>query len=191
MNNPEYVKIEDTLYKINTDFRTAIDCNEIISDESISDRERALAIIYLLYGDKGIEAYHHYQELLNKAIKYLTFNKENIEEDNERPNMDFKQDMWLIEASFKSDYAITLKDEKMHYWDFYKYINGLTDKCILNRVRELRDYDVSKIKDIKEKEKIIKQQKQFELKKKKKRLNNEQLKSINEFYEKLGITREE
>ena len=54
MNNPEYVKVEDTLYKINTDFRIALECNNIAEDKTIGDYERALAIIYKLFGEERI-----------------------------------------------------------------------------------------------------------------------------------------
>ena len=47
MNNPEYVKVNDKKYKINTDFRVALECSKIAEDKEISDIERALALIYL------------------------------------------------------------------------------------------------------------------------------------------------
>ena len=49
MNYPKYAQIEDRLYEINTDFKVAIRCNEVSQDETISDEERAMAIIYLLF----------------------------------------------------------------------------------------------------------------------------------------------
>lgn len=52
MNNPEYVKVDNKLYKINTDFRVAIECNYIAQDEKIGDYERSLAIIYKLFGEE-------------------------------------------------------------------------------------------------------------------------------------------
>ncbi len=52
MNNPQYVKVDNELYKINTDFRVALECNKIALDKKINDYERALAIIYKLFGEK-------------------------------------------------------------------------------------------------------------------------------------------
>ena len=52
MNNPQYVKVDNELYKINTDFRVALECNQIALDTKINDYERALAIIYKLFGEK-------------------------------------------------------------------------------------------------------------------------------------------
>ena len=52
MSNPQYVKVDNELYKINTDFRVALECNQIALDKKINDYERALAIIYKLFGEK-------------------------------------------------------------------------------------------------------------------------------------------
>ena len=55
----------------------------------------------------------------------------------------------------------------MHWWKFYNLLCGLTENCVLNRVRFVREFDISQIKDSKEREKWIKQKKQVELKKEK------------------------
>ena len=198
MNYPEYVKIDDKKYKINTDFRTAIQCQDIATDETISDYERALAIVYKLFGDEGINTPQHYEKLLELAIKYLSCGKEVDMKDNEEPDMDFTQDMDYIEASFMSDYNIDLTNTEMHWWKFYNLINGLSNSemgncCVLNRVRNLRTYDTKDIKDPKELEKIKKAKQQVALKKRvvKKNLTTEQQKNIDNFYKMTGIERKE
>ena len=35
LNNPEYVKVDNELYKINTDFRIALECQKVSEDTSI------------------------------------------------------------------------------------------------------------------------------------------------------------
>lgn len=193
MNNPEYIKIGERKYKINTDFRVAIECNAIAEDNTIGDFERALAVIYKLYGAKGLENEEDYVQLLNKAKIYLSFGKE-IEKSNEKPDMDFVEDMDYIIASFMSDYHIDLTNTKMHWWTFFNLLNGLSNSelgncCVLNRVRNLRDYDISEIKDKKEREKLIKAKKMVELKKYKKEnyLTKEQEESLERFNKILGI----
>ena len=70
MNNyPEYVEVEDRRYKINTDFRYAIECNKVAEDKNIGDFERALAVIYLLFGDEGINNPNDYEALLKLGLK--------------------------------------------------------------------------------------------------------------------------
>lgn len=198
MNNyPEYAEINNKKYKINTDFRIAIECQNIATDESISDYERALAIIYKLFGDDGIDDFNNYDKLLEIATKYLSCGKE-LDNKNEEPDMDFSQDMDYIEASFMSDYNIDLANTSMHWWKFYNLINGLSNSemgncCVLNRVRNLRTYDTKDIKNPKELEKIKKAKEQVALKKKvvKKNLTTEQQKNIDNFYKMTGIERKE
>ena len=191
MNYPEYVKIGDKLYKINTDFRYAIECNRIAEDESISDLERALAIIYTLFGEEGINTPDDYEKLLEKAQKYLLCGKEFDTKANEKPDMDFIEDMDYIEASFMSDYHMDLSNEKMHWWKFFNLMNGLSNSelgncCVLNRIRNLRNYDTSQIKDPKERRKVKEAKQQVALKKyNKKQPTKEQQESARRFWEAL------
>ena len=198
MDYPKYVKIGEKKYKINTDFRVAIECQEIALDDSIGDFERALAIIYKLFGDDGLDDSNNYEKLLELAQKYLSCGKEIDNKTNEEPDMDFIQDMPYIKASFRSDYNINLDDEEMHWWEFYDLINGLSNSemgncCVLNRIRNLRTFDTKDIKDQKELAKINEAKKQVALKKRevKKELTYEQKRNIDNFYEKIGINRKE
>ena len=196
-NYPKYVEIDDTKYTINTDFRVAIECNRIAEDDTIGDYERVLGIICTLFGSKALDNPNHYEKLLKMAKKYLSCGKEiNDKVDDSNIDMDFIEDMDYIEASFMSDYGISLEDTEMHWWKFYKLINGLSNSemgncCVLNRVRNLRNFDVSQIKDEKERNKIIKAKNEVALKKKKKdvevELTEEQQKSVDEFYKALGF----
>lgn len=198
MDYPKYVKIGEKKYKINTDFRVAIECQEIALDDSIGDFERALAIIYKLFGDDGLDDSNNYEKLLELAQKYLSCGKEVDKKTNEEPDMDFIQDMPYIKASFRSDYNINLDEEEMHWWEFYDLMNGLSNSemgncCVLNRIRNLRTFDTKDIKDQKELAKINEAKKQVALKKRevKKELTYEQKRNIDNFYEKIGINRKE
>lgn len=163
-NYPQFAQVKENKYKINTDFRIALKCDEI-ARSNVSEEERALAIIYLLFGDKGLEDSQNWNKLLSIALKYLNFNKEPKEsEEKEEANMDFEQDWSYIQASFFSDYNIDLSKIQMHWWQFYDLLCGLTEKCILNRVRFVRDFDISQIKDSRERERWIKQKEQVALK---------------------------
>ena len=191
---PEYAEVNGKKYKINTDFRVAIECNRIAEDATIGDLERSLAIIYTLFGDEGINTPEHYEKLLELGQMYLLCGKEYDAEANEKPDMDFIEDYSYISTSFMSDYHMDLDKCEMHWWKFMDLMNGLSNSefgncCVLNRIRNLRNYDLKDIKDTKEKEKIRKAQKQVALKKyqkPKKQVTEEQLKSAEEFYKALG-----
>lgn len=163
---PKFAQIEDRKYKINTDYKIALSCNKI-AKSNVSEEERALAIIYLLFGEKGLNNSDDWNELLKIALKYLNCNKEikNNTSSDEEVDMDYEQDWEYIRTSFFYDYKIRLNESKyMHWWEFYNLLCGLSDKCILNRIRFIRNFDVNEIKDIKEKEKWIKQKEEVALK---------------------------
>jgi hypothetical protein len=192
--NPEYVEIEGKKYKINTDFRYAIECNRIAEDETIGDTERALAIIYVLFGEEGIDSQEHHEKLLRMAKKYLSCGK-GLEETNEKPDMDYIEDYDYIETSFMSDYGINLDNVEIHWWKFNNLMNGLSNSemgncCILNRIRNLRNFDLREIKDPKERQKIKKAQEEVALRKYNKKHTSQQRESVNSLLEQLGIKEE-
>lgn len=195
MNNPEYVKVGDKKYKINTDFRVAIECNNIAQDDNIGNTERPLAIIYKLFGDEGLDNPQDWEKLLELGIKYLSLGKDTSGVDNNTEiDMDFNEDMDYIEASFMSDYNIDLSNTKMHWYKFYNLINGLSNSelgncCVLNRVRNLRTFDLSQIKDNKERKKLAKAQEMVALKsiKREVELTKEQEESMRKLDEIIGF----
>ena len=188
------IQIEDTIYEANVDFRIAIKCNEIATDSSIGDYERALAIIYTMFGDKGIDNPNHHEKLLKWTLNYLSCGQE-ISNSKEQPDMDYVEDYNLIWASFMSDYnGMDIDKIEMDWWKFNDLMNGLSNSelgncCILNRIRNLRNFDVSEIKDSKERQKIAKAKEQVALKKYKKEnhLTKEQEESMNRLNEILGL----
>ena len=104
--------------------------------------------------------------------------------------MDFVEDMDYIEASFMSDFHIDLENEKMHWWKFMKLMNGLSNSefgncCVLNNIRNLRNMDLSKIKDSKLKNELQEQKQKFALKKniKQKNYTDEEIANMEAFEE--------
>ena len=162
MNYPEKIEVDGIQFALDTDFRTAIRCFEIIEDDSIDDYERALAIIYLLLGD--IPRNTDLQKVLKVLQKYLACGNDKNRPSEERKDMDFIQDEKYIVASFMSDYHIDLSsNESMHWWHFINLLNGLTEECVLNKVREVRTCDLKDFKG-KQREKMAKAKRQLALK---------------------------
>ena len=192
MNNPEYVQIDDVKYKINTDFRVVLRFNELVLDNTISDYERGLGTILLFFGKEGINVPEHYERLLKSTLNFVKGRPSSVHVDEKKKivrDMDYKQDWGLILASMKQVYGIDLTKEKLHWWTFFDYLNGLPTDCVLNQVREIRRKDLSKIKDRDEREEYIKLKEQWRLEEKDKPLSKEQQESVNRFYELTGIER--
>lgn len=162
MNYPEKIEVDGIQFALDTDFRTAIRCFEIIEDDSVDDYERALAIIYLLLGDIPVNV--DLRKVLKVLQKYLACGNDKNRPSEERKDMDFIQDEKYIVASFMSDYHIDLSsNESMHWWHFINLLNGLTEECVLNKVREIRTCDLKDFKG-KQREKMAKAKRQLALK---------------------------
>ena len=131
--------------------------------------------------------------MLRLGKLFLNCGKEtDNEEENNEPDMDYEQDYDYITASFMSDYNIDLEKSEMHWWTFFNLLNGLSNSelgscCILNRIRNLRNYDTSQIKDLKEKNKIEKAKEAVALKKRPKVLTEEQQRNIEKFKQSIGM----
>ena len=156
---PEFAEIDGELYKINTDYTYALQCFKIIDDNSISDVERAIAVVSVLFGqenEKGdiINIPKNINVALEKAAIFLSCGKESKSITDVKKDMDFDYDKEFIYASFISDYKIDLENTNMHFWKFCNLIRGLTEDSILNRVRDLRNTNLSDYTDPKTRSRI-------------------------------------
>ncbi|MCM1115605.1 MAG: bacteriophage Gp15 family protein [Clostridium sp.] len=136
---PEYVRINGEKVKIKTDFKVALKALAVVNDNSIGDYERALAVIYIMYG--YLPPNDQIEMFLQMATKFLQCGKNSENETDSERDMDLIEDETYINASFMSDYHIDLSKCEMHFWQFCELITGLTEKCILSRVRQIRTCD--------------------------------------------------
>ena len=198
MNNPQYVKVDDKLYKINTDFRIALECNNIAEDKTIGEYERALAIIYKLFGEDGLDC-ENQNKLLELGMKYLLLGRDKNELKNEPHNkyeLDFAKCIGLIKSSFKFDYKYDPYElEYLHWYDFYNDLESLSTSefgncCILNRITSILNQEPKEIKDNKQRQKLIEAQKLLQqkyCKQEEVKMTKEQEESAKAFYKSLGI----
>ena len=159
MSYPEYANINGERYKINTDFRYGLRCFDVVNDETICDEERALAVVYILFG--FLPEPELLELFLEKAKLFLQCGETFDEQSAKKPDMDFAFDRPYINASFMSDYRI-----------------DLTESCSLSKLREIRNYDPADYKDPKARAKIIKAQQAVALPV---RHTREELDAISEF----------
>ena len=198
MNNPQYVKVDDKLYKINTDFRVALECNKIAEDTTIGNLERAMAIIYKLFGEDGLDC-ENQNKLLELGMKYLLLGREEKSLKNEprdKYELYFNKCIGLIKASFKFDYKYDPYElEYLHWYDFYNDLERLSTSefgncCILNRITSILNQEPKEIKDNKQKQKLIEAQKLLQqkyCKQEEVKMTKEQEESAKAFYKSLGI----
>lgn len=198
MNKPKFVKVNDELYEINTDFRIALECNKIAEDKSIGNIERGLAIIYKLFGEKGLDCKDQ-NKLMKLGIKYLSLgiDKKDVKNNShDKYELDFNKCIGLIKSSFKFDYNYDPYElEYLHWYDFYNDLQNLSTSefgncCMLNRVVSILNQDMSKIKETKERTKMAKIKEELRKKyciEEQKEMTKEQEESARAFYKSLGI----
>ena len=180
MSYPTAIEVDGKAYEINTGYEYGTACYECIGDTSLDDTERALGVLGLLYKEQPRNA----KQALSQAMKYLQLGREHRpkEEDAVR-DLDFTKDLHYIRSSFRSDYGINLNERAgMHWWEFYELLQGLTDNSILNRVRDLRNYDISQVKDPRQRNKIKRAKDDVALAPE---LSEEDETTLNEFYAQL------
>ena len=160
MTYPQYAEVAGKRYKINTDYRVALRCFEVIEDISISDEERSVAIVYLLFGEVPLQ---YMDDFLRIAGDFLRCGETQTAQEAEKRDMDFTADEKYIVASFMSDYRIDLASVDMHFWQYIQLIQGFTDRSVMSRVREIRNFDLAEIKDPKARANMIKAKAAVEL----------------------------
>lgn len=151
MSYPTKAEINGEIYDLNTSYKTALRCFEVINDNRIGDTERTLAVCKLLYGfvpTTDLDAF------LDKAILFLSCG-EKREDEADRRVFDHNYDFKYVTASFASDYHIDLTKEDLHWWRYCELLSGLTRHSILSRVIEIREYDLSEVKDAKSRADIM------------------------------------
>lgn len=180
MSYPEVIEIAGEEYPINTGYPFALACFACIEDKDLSEVERAYGVLAILYKEIPEDT----NEALRLAVKYLQRGKAAKEDGPDRAkDMDYQEDIDYIRSSFRSDYGINLNEkEDMHWWEFSELLQGLTDGCILNRIRDLRNYDLTDVKDPKTRSKIIRAQREVALTK---QLSDEEQDTLDDFYAQL------
>lgn len=178
---PTKMEANGHIYDINTDYRIALACFKAINDIEINDIERFYAIETMLLGNNVLE--EDEQILHDKIAKYLRCGKdENVSE--EERDFDYLQDEEATRTSIRQSYHINLNEiSYMHWYEYNELISGLTSESLLNKIRDLRSYDLSEISDEKRKQKIIEAKQRVALKEE--HIKTKEEKEIDEFWNKI------
>jgi len=152
-----HVLIEGKEYLINTDYRVALECVELVNDTTISDYERAIGVVTMLFGEECPIC----EEAISKVELYLSMGEK--ESKTEEQVLDFQQDRDFIYSAFMAQYSIDLDIQDLHYEQFIDLLRGVKNQ-ILNDVVSIREQDLSDIKDPKHREELRKVKERVQLK---------------------------
>lgn len=152
-------------YLIRTDFRIGIQLTQILEDAELSDEDRVLGALDLLYG-KGIPDNMYIAlaglrwfvsggiknnddlsiddpedipdtDVIDDEVQDLTSNGDELA-------FDFDVDAGLIDVAFRTQYGVNLSYERLHWFSFLSMFRGIKD-TVLNDVMYYRTVDISKL----------------------------------------------
>ena len=178
---PTKMEANGRLYKINTDFRIGLACFRALNDFEITDTERFYAVQTLLLGENVLS---EDELILKKKIEtYLRCGRDKNTSDEEI-DFDYIQDEQTTRTSIRQCYHLNLNEiEYLHWYEYNELISGLTTESLLNKIRDLRNYDLSDVTDEKQRAKIIETKERVALKDN--RPKTEEEKELDKFWDKI------
>lgn len=162
---PQTVFIDDAEYPISTNFRTFILYEMLLSDRTISDRDKMEEMINLFFPEERPERIT--ESVINAIIDFYRCGKQETRKQkavkktikNKKKVYDFEYDDAFIYSAFVSVYNIDLNEiDYLHWWKFKALFNGLPSDCEFVKIMGYRSAEPSEIKDNKERSRILKLQ---------------------------------
>lgn len=181
--------VEWSGYPIDSDFQIGIQITQCLEDEELSQNERFLAAVDLLFpcenNRPGIEE-------AAKGLKWFLsefHHDNNSQEKSGVPVMDFDIDQWRIYAAFLSQYNIDLNTVSMHWFVFMGLLANL-EECTFTHVMNIRQQKISSKMSAEEKKRIAKAKKIFALKPRAaKQLSATEQKAVDEFMKYANVNK--
>jgi hypothetical protein len=135
--------------KIKTDFRQGLKFFNILDEDELDEREKALLIMKCLFFSIPPNV-----ETLWEFINNYISGGEKGDGSGEKVT-DFNQDAGRIYSAFWQVYKIDLRAVDLHWWQFLELFKNLPDGTTLSRVIEIRTKDIDDKMDSKTKAKLM------------------------------------
>lgn len=124
---PTSLEVGGAEYAIRSDYRAALDICVALSDPSMSNQEKAVALL-LLYEDYDSIPAEHIEEALRQAVWFLDCG-DGITNNKPRPKlMDWERDFkWIVAPINRVAGAEVRSVQYMHWWTFVSYYYEIGD----------------------------------------------------------------
>lgn len=162
---PQSVTIDNKKYLISTNFRTFILFEIMLSDNSLSDKEKLEEMISLFFIDDAPEKIT--EDVVSAIVDFYKCGKQETNKQkavkrtikNRKRVYDFEWDDAYIYSAFLSNYSIDLNEiDYLHWWKFKALFNGLPSDCEFVKIMGYRGTNISEIKNKNERSRILKLQ---------------------------------
>lgn len=144
-------------YKLNTDFRIGIMMALATADKSLSNREKSIVAVNLLFAEECPPI----SECMECIEWFLNaWQHDHHKKGNGKSAMDFNADQGRIYSAFLSQYNIDLNREDMHFWRFMYLLTNL-EECSFTRVVDIRAKELNGKMSTEERKHYIEKKKIF------------------------------
>jgi len=141
---PESLEVGGTSYAIRSGYRAALDICEALSDPELSQQEKALAAVYIMYIDFESIPQEHFEEALEKCFWFIDCGMEYEHRQKSPRLVDWKQDFPIIAAPVNRVLGTEVRrrsgpdDYGVHWWTFISAYQEIGD-CTFAQVIRVRD----------------------------------------------------
>ena len=152
---PIGLEIDGIEYNINTDFRYWINYTLVLQDDTLTEEEKILTILQLVFIDNIPEnlqeAFEKIKWFYNCGEEIRASNSKPIGENKAEKIFNYEHDANYIYSAFMTQYHIDLQDVDLHWWKFQSLFRALDDNLLFSKIKKYRAIDLKDIKDSKEK----------------------------------------
>lgn len=166
INKPSKVKYKGKYYPINRGHWEVLEVIDWLMNGNLDEIDQAIMIVTIIFGkDAPVE-----QPLVDLATEVVSVKQDHVNarpRSNEKGNkrdMCFIQDYPIYRADIIREYNIDIAKENIDFDTLVNLIENLSHKSRLVQIRELRNQDLSKIKDIKLRKEYREAQRYYKLK---------------------------
>lgn len=162
---PSEVIIDETAYKIETDFKRILSIMQFLSDDLFTEDEKLMNALHLFYTTQIPQDVH---KAYREFISFISVYRENDERDKPHVKLlDYARDSGAIVAAFIQSYKIDLTEATMHWFKFCNLLENLSDgKPRLLNLIEIRDMKIDEKMDPKDRARLRKLKKEYSLEEK-------------------------
>jgi hypothetical protein len=137
---PETVLIDGAAVEINTDFRTSIEFELLLQDDTISDEERVGKALYLYYP----RIPKNLPDAVEQMIWFYTCGQVDKRTKSSKVLYRFDCDSSYIYSAFLSQYRLDLQElPYMHWWKFRSLLQGLSEDNEFIKIIGYRAMEIS------------------------------------------------
>lgn len=143
---PTTVKIDGTVYPINSDFRTAIAFTMLMTDGDVEEQVKIPLALAMFYPVEPLP------ENIEEALRQMIWFYRGGHEEPKKQARDvapgeevysFEHDADLIYAAFLQQYGVDLHEKELHWWVFRALFSALNDETEIKKIMGYRAIEIT------------------------------------------------